>query len=269
MKKFLAACLYLCTIPSAFAEIGSGLYLTIGAGSGWLQAGELIDYNLNYEDEFFNNTNPNEFDQAVLNNFNESAEYNYGNQSVLAGRAAFGYLWELFDGEPKKVGGALYTINATLGLEVGYRIFGKVTNDLEKVVPNSDFGIDSEFTIENASEDINNQAIDLSAVLRLPFTEDSRLALLLKGGAAYNIFNIDTTIQGEASKDAEPPITPFPYNRTIEESETHDEFLPVVGAGLEWMFYDHFGLSVEYSAIMGSSHDADSELLSGNIIIRI
>lgn len=264
MNKTLTTCFIMLCSPSVFAAVGSGFYFSAGAGAGWENANQLETFNIDYNTLYANIHVDDELNDAVRKNFNDSAVYNDNTESVLAGRAAIGYLWDIFDGEPTKIGGAIYTVNATLGLELGYRYFDQAeTNEVTVIEEGSNFD-----TFETVNQKYENQAIDLSAVLRLPFTEDSKFALLLKGGVAYNFYEVKTTINIEADTTP-PPTTEPPYNRTVHDNDRHNEFLPVFAGALEYMFFDNFGMSVEYNAIVGSSHDADSQMLLGNIIFRL
>lgn len=287
MNKYISACMFgLCATPAAFANLGSGFYITLGIGGGFVDYQELQSFDLDYVNLYNDVVVEDELNEAVLTNFNESAQYSDASKGVLAGRAAVGYMWDVFDGESTKIAGAIYTINATLGLELGYRLFDNVDTSAETI--EKDFTHNGQggstpsegcfvgatpcfYVYETATDKIENQAADLSAVLRLPFTEDNKLALLLKGGVAYNMYKVKTSIVIEADtpNPPPPPDTPgLPYDRTVTETQNHDEFLPVVGAALEYMFYENVGISAEYSAIFGSNHYADSELILGNLVFR-
>lgn len=289
MNKHLIACSLLCFTPGVFAAWGSGLYLTIGGGGAQVDAKEATSFDLDYPNVYVDNLNPNIADQVVLDNLDNTVQYQVNSETVAGGRAAIGYLWNFFEGEPTKMLGAIYTVNATLGLEFGYRLFDKINSDHTEIEldtktvpqppdpqlppggPCTDFPPGQQpahcFEVdETLSVETTNQAFDLLAVARLPFTEDNRFALLLKGGVAYNMNEIKETLTIEA--DLETP--PSDYDKNLDfTAETNDEFLPVWAVGLEYMFYSHFGISVEYNAITGSSHDADSQLLYGSLVFRM
>ena len=249
MKKYLFTCAITFIAPSAFATLGSGLYLSAGVGGGWLNYDKLEYFHLDYPNVRFNNGDLVIRDKVVEDNFNDSAEYAEQNKGVVAGRAAIGYLWDVFEGEPTHIGGSIYTINATLGLEFGYRIFDKINSEHSETEQDSNFSEIPPFdVVETATSKTFNQAFDLMAVARLPFTENNKFALLLKGGVAYNIYEVESNLTITADLSEEPVPG---YNRDLNfDTEKYDEFLPVLGAGLEYMFYTHFGISAEYSAIM-------------------
>lgn len=265
MKKYIVTSVLACLAPNAFAGLGSGLYFSVGGGGGWLSYDQLDSFDLGYPDIAFDTSDPIIRKDRATANFYDTAQYSEQEETVIAGRAAIGYLWDIFEGEPTKIGNSIYTINATFGLEVGYRIFDTIDNNHTEVETDSNYSVPFD-VYETFSSEVKNQAVDLSAVARLPFTQDNKFALLLKGGVAYNNYKIENmTLVIDAQIDPAPPN----YDMTIDlGSETYDEFLPVASAGLEYMLYSHFGVSAEYSAIFGSSHDADSQLLSGNLIFR-
>ncbi|HLF67314.1 MAG TPA: hypothetical protein VI522_06810, partial [Gammaproteobacteria bacterium] len=206
-------------------------------------------------------------DEDVIDNFENTSVYGTTSDTVIAGRAAIGYLWNIFDGEPTKFANAIYTVNATLGLEFGYRLFDNAdaSNTITEIdninvppvvplpAPPQPFPYE---VFETATVETKNEAFDILAVLRLPFTEDNKFALLLKGGVAYNMYSFETT---QLSIEANLEVPQEDYNRVIElsQKQDHNEFLPALGAGLEYMFYANFGISAEYNAIFGSSHNAD------------
>jgi opacity protein-like surface antigen len=288
MNKYISACLLsLCATPIVFASPGSGFYISIGVGGADVDYQKLESFDLDYVPLYNDIVVEDELNEAVLSNFNESAQYSDASEGVLGGRAALGYLWDIFEGEPTQIGDAIFQFNATLGLEVGYRLFETVENSLEEIEkdgthngpppaspPSDECFINGSadpncfFVYETATDKFKTQAVDLSAVLRLPFTDDNRLALLLKGGVAYNMRTVDTSIVIEADTSNPPNDFDIPYDRTVTESIDHNEFLPVYGAALEYMFYEHMGISAEYTAITGSNHNADSSLLMGNLVFR-
>ncbi|MFA6038370.1 MAG: hypothetical protein WC748_09665 [Legionellales bacterium] len=282
MNKYISACVMgLCASPTAFASaIGTGFYFTLGVGGGPVDYQQANSFDLDYQTLYDNIFTNDELNQAVLDNYNDTVQYSDASENVLGGRAAIGYMWDIFEGEPTKIGDALYKFNATLGLELGYRLFDNVetspttetvqdTSHEDSDTPNctTPEGEDCFFVDQTATNTIHNQAIDISAVARLPFTEDNRLALLLKGGVAYNFYEVDTTITIEADT-GNPPTQPLPYDRTITEKQSHNEFLPVVGAALEYMVFTNVGVAAEYSAIFGSKHNADTQLITGNLVFR-
>lgn len=267
MKKYLYACLITCVTPSAFAAWGTGFYATIGIGGGWLDVNEIQDFALDYPNVRFDNPDLSIRDSKVIENYNDTAVYDLVGNTVLAGRASLGYLWDIFDGEPTKIGESIYTINATFGLEFGYRLFDKVSDSHTEQETDDTFAIPDFQVFETATSDTYNQAFDLQAVARLPFDEDRKFALLLKGGIAYNMNRTDTDLVIEADLEEEPQDG---YNRDLSfDSITNDEWLPVATVGLEYMLYAHLGFSAEYSAIFASSDNADSQLFTGNIIFRL
>ncbi len=275
MKKYLPNCLILCLLPSsALASLGSGFYLSAGVGGGWLDAATVTDFTLDYPFVYATVPDPDELSEDIIDNFENTATYGSSSANVIAGRAAIGYLWPIFDGEPQKFANAIYTVNATLGLEFGYRLFETVNKSTTIVemdsinVPPGGPSLLPYEVFETAAVKTRNSAFDVLAVARFPFTEDNALALLLKGGVAYNIYKQEVT-KLTIEANLEVPIED--YNRTIDlaQKQDFDEFLPSVGAGLEYMFYSHVGVSVEYNALLGSKHHADSQLLTGNIILRM
>ncbi len=289
MNKYISSCLLsLCATPTAFAALGSGFYITLGIGGADVDYQNLESFDLDYVPLYNDIVVNDELNEAVLSNFNESAQYSDASKGVLGGRAALGYLWDIFEGEPTQIGDAIFQFNATFGLEIGYRLFETIENTLEEIEKDGTHDTGSGgtsppsegcfingstdpncfFVYETATDKFKTQAVDISAVLRLPFTDDNRLALLLKGGIAYNMRTVDTSIQIEADTSNPPDDFDISYDRTVTESIDHNEFLPVYGAALEYMFYEHFGISAEYSAITGSAHSADSTLLSGNLVFR-
>ncbi|MGA2654714.1 MAG: outer membrane beta-barrel protein [Gammaproteobacteria bacterium] len=277
MNKYLSTCVLICVAPSAFAKPGSGFYATIGVGGGFVDFQQITSFDIDYE-HTINESNPSE---AINEAFFNTVEYEYDSKTVLGGRAAIGYLWDIFEGEPTEFDGAIFTFNSTFGFELGYRLFDNVTSSFNQTSEDTLNSAPNPCTIppdivvtctldENAQSKTKLQAADLLAVIRLPFTTDSQFALLLKGGVAYNIYEVETSIDVEIDPDIIPaePLPPG-YNSTYTiDKQKHDEFLPVLAAGLEYMFNDNFGLSAEYNAIFASSHDANSQLISGNLVMR-